>query len=83
MQVPVFLKRNRRKMKELRKHLERPLGPDEKRPTGHLIVDNGLVMRQVPLIRKLQFDANSGDFMIYKRQKTAEVGDATGATTEE
>lgn len=59
LQVPVFLNRNRRKMKELRKHLVQPSSPpsskvDEKKPAaGELIIDNRLVMKQVPLIRKL------------------------------
>ena len=37
---------------------------------GELTVDNGLVMRQVPNIRKLQFEPDTEDFMVYKRKKT-------------
>jgi hypothetical protein len=37
---------------------------------GSLDVQNGLIMRQVPVIRKLQYDASSGDYLIYKRKKT-------------
>jgi hypothetical protein len=66
--VPVFLNRNRRKMKQLRKHLCRPVNQEE---AGELVVENGLVMRQVPLIRKLFYDANSSDFMAYKRRRTS------------
>ena len=38
--------------------------------TGELTVENGLVMRQVPNIRKLQFEPDTEDFMVYKRRKT-------------
>lgn len=70
--MPVFLNRNRRKMKQLRKHLVCPdtPGATADKKGGELIIENGLVMRQVPLIRKLQFDPFTADFMIYKRQKT-------------
>jgi len=68
LQVPVFLNRNRRKMKELRKHLWRQESQEE---AGELVIENGLVMRQVPLIRKLLYDANSSDFMAYKRRRTS------------
>ena len=40
-------------------------------PEGELNYENGLVVRQVPMIRKLVYDANSSDFMIYKRKKVA------------
>ena len=65
---PVFLNRNRRKMKQLRKHLVNPTSVQH--PGGELTVENGLIVRQVPNIRKLQFDANTEDFMVYKRKKT-------------
>lgn len=68
LQVPVFLNRNRRKMKQIRKHLWRP---ETKEEAGELVVENGLVMRQVPLIRKLFYDPNSSDFMAYKRRRTS------------
>jgi hypothetical protein len=57
MRRPVFLNRNRRKMKQLRKHLidSTTLNGVE----GELVLTNGLVIRQVPSIRKLQFDANT------------------------
>lgn len=67
LRVPVFLNRNRRKMKELRKHLWQKQGKAE--ADGELQVDNGLVMRQVPQIRKLVYDAHSTDFMVYKRRR--------------
>ena len=49
-------------------------GDDEKseEAEGVLIVENGLIMRQVPAIRKLMFDANSSDFMAYKRRRVAQ-----------
>ena len=65
---PVFLNRNRRKMKMLRKHLTIP--QSNNKPDGQLVIDNGLVIRQVPSIRKLQFDANTQDLLLYKRRKT-------------
>ena len=55
-------------MKQIRKHLWRP---ETKEETGELVVENGLVMRQVPLIRKLFYDPNSSDFMAYKRRRTS------------
>ena len=72
LRVPVFLNRNRRKMKQLRKHLWMPRGGDgESEAEGVLTVENGLIMRQVPAIRKLMFDANSSDFLAYKRRRVA------------
>ena len=65
---PVFLNRNRRKMKQLRKHLIHPSAVES--PDGELTVENGLIIRQVPNIRKLQFDSNTEDFLVYKRKKT-------------
>lgn len=55
-------------MKQIRKHLlaESKAANDS---DGQLVMENGLVMRQVPLIRKLQYDSNTGDYMIYKRKK--------------
>ena len=49
LHAPVFLNRNRRKMKQLRKHLwlNRSTRNSEE-PSGDLEVHNGLVMRQVP-----------------------------------
>ena len=75
LRAPVFLNRNRRKMKQIRKHLL-----DEKKDTsdtsdekkgGELTLEHGLVVRQVPYIRKLFFDENTTDFMSYKRAKTS------------
>ena len=57
MRRPVFLNRNRRKMKQLRKHLIDSTTPNG--AEGELVLTNGLVIRQVPSIRKLQFDANT------------------------
>ena len=48
LQVPVFLNRNRRKMKQLRKNLQ-PGSSD-------LVIENGLIIRQVPNLGKMQFD---------------------------
>lgn len=45
-------------MKRIRKDLE----PDE------LTVNNGLVMRQVPHIKKLYFEPETSDFMVYRRK---------------
>ena len=44
-----------------------PRGENE--AEGVLTVENGLIMRQVPAIRKLMFDANSSDFLVYKRRR--------------
>ena len=52
----------------LRKHLTLSNGTDK--TDGELVMDNGLVIRQVPSIRKLQFDANTQDLLLYKRRKT-------------
>ena len=51
MRRPVFLNRNRRKMKQLRKHLIDSTTPNG--AEGELVLTNGLVIRQVPSIRKL------------------------------
>ena len=67
LKQPVFLNRNRRKMKQLRKHL---INPSAVEHPGELTVENGLIIRQVPNIRKLQFDSNTEDFLVYKRKKT-------------
>ena len=67
MRFPVFLDRNRRKMKELRKHLHTKVEDEEME--GTIQVSNGLVMRQVPVIRKLQYDPQSEDTLVYKRKK--------------
>ena len=45
------MNRNRRKMKQLRKHLIKA-DPIE-HVDGELVLDNGLIIRQVPSIRKL------------------------------
>ena len=71
LRVPVFLNRNRRKMKELRKHLWQK---SSAKIDGELQVENGLVMRQVPQIRKLVYDPHSTDFMVYKRRRVSEDG---------
>ena len=63
LRVPVFLNRNRRKMKQLRKNLQ----PG----SAELILENGLVIRQVPILGKLQFDADTYDFMMYKRKRVS------------
>ena len=68
LRVPVFLNRNRRKMKELRKHLWQKPGVGAQ-ADGELKVENGLVLRQVPNIKKLMYDAQSTDFMVYKRRR--------------
>lgn len=47
LRFPVFLNRNKRLMKQMRKDLELE--------SGELTVRNGLVMRQVPHIKKLYF----------------------------
>ena len=44
-------------MKQLRKHLIDSTTPNG--TEGELVLTNGLVIRQVPSIRKLQFDANT------------------------
>ena len=45
------MNRNRRKMKQLRKHLIKANPIDN--ADGELVLDNGLIIRQVPSIRKL------------------------------
>jgi len=76
LRVPVFLNRNRRKMKELRKHLWQKV-PADAEAQGEILVENGLVMRQVPLIKKLMYDTHSMDIMVYKRRRTAADGSAS------
>ena len=75
MRVPVFLSRNRRKMKQLRKHLWQKPDPEGDYPCGDLVVENGLVMRQVPLLGKLQFDAHTHDYLTYKRRRVGPPSD--------
>lgn len=60
LRFPVFLNRNKRLMKKMRKDLE-----DE---TSGLNVSNGLVMRQVPHIKKLYFEPETSDFLVYQRK---------------
>ena len=72
LRVPVFLNRNRRKMKQLRKHVlleQQQSDEDEQSNRDQLIIENGLIMRQVPAIGKLVYDANSSDYMAYKRRR--------------
>lgn len=47
-------------MKKMRKDLE-----DE---TSGLNISNGLVMRQVPHIKKLYFEPETSDFLVYQRK---------------
>ena len=61
-------------MKQVRKHLldEKIDSSDTgKEPKGELHFEHGLVVRQVPYIRKLFFDENTTDYMSYKRAKTS------------
>ena len=51
------------------------VGDGESEAEGVLTVENGLIMRQVPAIRKLMFDANSSDFLVYKRRRFAPLTD--------
>ena len=54
------LNRNKRLMKRIRKDLD----VDEEA----LTVSNGLVMRQVPHIKKLYFEPETSDCMVYRRK---------------
>ena len=66
LRAPVFLYRNRRKMKQIRKHLlQNPTETTE----GKLEFEHGLIVRQVPFVRKLFYDQNTTDYMSYKRHK--------------
>ena len=68
-------------MKQLRKHLiTKDTLKDESKDKEHqsgsedqLEAENGLVIRQVPMLRKLMYDANSTDYMIYKRRKLSSM----------
>lgn len=48
-------------MKRVRKDLEQDMKND-------VSFENGLIIRQVPHIKKMQFEPNTGDFMVYKRK---------------
>ena len=47
-------------------------------------MENGLVVRQVPQIRKLIYDAHSTDYMVYKRPRRSvnNTGDSGAALDE-
>ena len=70
------MNRNRRKMKQLRKHLwaqSKALRGSEadESEQGEVFYKNGLVIRQVPTLGKLQYEANTTDVMTYKRRRRA------------
>lgn len=67
LRQPVFLNRNRRKMKQIRKHLIE----SREASAGDLLVENGLILRQVPIIGKLQYDPLSTDTLVYTRKTGA------------
>jgi hypothetical protein len=52
-------------MKRVRKDLESK--------TDQLSVNNGLVMRQVPHIKKLYFEPDTADFMVYRRSRKTKL----------
>jgi hypothetical protein len=54
-------------MKRVRKDLESK--------TDQLSVNNGLVMRQVPHIKKLYFEPDTADFMVYRRKTKLDLED--------
>lgn len=60
---PVYLNRNKRLMKRIRKDLELNESKNDQ-----LTMSNGLVMRQVPHIKKLYFEPETSDFMVYRRK---------------
>ena len=60
LRFPVYLNRNKRLMKKVRKDLEID--------TDAFSYSNGLVMRQVPHIKKLCFEPETSDYMVYRRK---------------
>jgi hypothetical protein len=58
LRFPVYLNRNKRIMKAIRKDAE----------DATLTSSNGLVLRQVPHIKKLFFEPDTSDFLVYKRK---------------
>jgi hypothetical protein len=68
---PVYLNRNKRVMKQARKHPEMTGSAKE----GELLFENGLIARQLPRIRKVQFEPNTTDVLVYKRKSQLNVED--------
>ena len=69
-------------MKQLRKHLWAESRARRSSKTqandsdqGEVFYKNGLVIRQVPTLGKLQYEANTEDIMTYKRRRHTRISD--------